>query len=52
MNQAPNPLVPSYPHSLVQTEAASSFLLLVATETGRKASLATPKSSTAASVQT
>lgn len=39
MNQAPNTLTPSYPNSLVQTEAASSFLSLAGTETGRKAFL-------------
>ena len=43
MNQATNTLAPSYPHSLVQTEAASSFLSLAATETGRKAFLGDPE---------
>ncbi len=43
MNQAPNTLAPSYPNSLVQSEAASSFLSLAATETGRKAFLGDPE---------
>ncbi|HDQ4464831.1 TPA: hypothetical protein P9G65_005134 [Pseudomonas aeruginosa] len=43
MNQATNTLAPSYPHSLVQTEAASSFLSLAGTETGRKAFLGAPE---------
>ena len=43
MNQATNTLAPSYPHSLVQTEAASSFLSLAGTETGRKAFLGDPE---------
>lgn len=43
MNQAPNTLAPSYPNSLVQSEAASSFLSLAGTETGRKAFLGDPE---------
>ncbi|MBN9462123.1 MAG: hypothetical protein J0H00_12980 [Burkholderiales bacterium] len=43
MNQATNTLAPSYTNSLVQTEAASSFLSLAATETGRKAFLGDPE---------
>lgn len=43
MNQAPNTLAPSYTNSLVQSEAASSFLSLAGTETGRKAFLGDPE---------
>lgn len=39
MNQTSNSLASFYPNSLVQTEAASSFLSLAGTETGRKAFL-------------
>ncbi len=43
MSQTPNTLAPSYPNSLVQSEAASSFLSLAGTETGRKAFLGDPE---------
>lgn len=41
MNQAPN--YANYPNSLVQSEAATSFLSLAGTETGRKAFLGDPE---------
>ncbi|WP_090576617.1 hypothetical protein [Nitrosomonas sp. Nm58] len=43
MNQATNTLAPSYTNRLVQTEAASPFLLLAVTGTGRKAFLGDPE---------
>lgn len=43
MNQAPNTLAQSYTNSLVQSEAASSFLSSAGTETGRKAFLGDPE---------
>lgn len=44
MNQnQPNTFSPSYTNSLVQSEAASSFLSLAGTETGRKALLGDPE---------
>lgn len=43
MNQTPNIAAPAYTNSLVQTEAASSFLSLAGTETGRKAFLGDPE---------
>jgi len=39
MNQTSNSLASCYPKSLVQPEAASSFLSMAGTETGRRAFL-------------